>query len=89
MLAHRTFAATGFLQAVQFNPTDKNLVFVGSTSKQVLMFDKRQNEPVLTFANDAMVNTMYALALSSTLCCFFVASSRLTHVLTSCSTNAT
>jgi COMPASS component SWD3 len=55
----RTFAATGFLQAVQFNPTDKNLVFVGSTSKQVLMFDKRQNEPVLTFANDAMVNTIY------------------------------
>jgi WD40 repeat protein len=57
--ARRTFAATGFLQAVQFSPADRNLVFVGSTSKQVLVFDRRQNEPVLTFANDAMVNTMY------------------------------
>lgn len=38
---------------------DKNLVFVGSTSKQIIAFDKRQSEPVATFTNDAMVNTMY------------------------------
>jgi COMPASS component SWD3 len=55
----RTFTATGFLQAVQFSPADKNLVFLSGTSKEILVFDKRQNHPILTFTNDAMINTIY------------------------------
>lgn len=38
---------------------DNNLFYVGSTQKQLLLYDKRTQDPALTFENDSMVNTLY------------------------------
>ncbi len=54
-----TFSAAGFIQSVQYNPADNNTFFVGTTNKQILMFDKRQSNNNTTFDNDSMVNSMY------------------------------
>jgi WD40 repeat protein len=66
-----SYPVQGFVQGLQYNPSgnviiqwqrliriDNNIFTVGSTSKQVLTYDKRQPTSVSTLDNDSMINTM-------------------------------
>jgi len=53
----RSFNTPGFVQSVIFEPRDNNLIFVGTTKKKIVVFDKRSPEAVNTIENSTgMVN---------------------------------
>ncbi|KAF0700131.1 Aste57867_9319 [Aphanomyces stellatus] len=58
--------ANGLVQTVSFNPTDNNMYFIGTSQKNIHVLDARSGI-THTWANDAMINSLYVCPDGQTL----------------------
>jgi COMPASS component SWD3 len=54
-----TVTPGGFVQAVEFDPSDNNIFFAGTTQRMLHMYDVRSGQQIKKWTNNAMVNALY------------------------------